>query len=148
MATTFHSKQPRLRVWYCYTKLNKIAKKREFAVLFENSWSVNSETWVNSRMIVAAMRYQTEMEAEDGKLSNRQFTKYSMFIDEKPYYSEICRVLEFNSKAEHKNVDPETLEKISLLCAKKFKEYNRMFPAPEQIKRKRKNTSQLELDFN
>ena len=99
-------------------------------------------------MIVAAMRYQTEMEAEDGKLSNRQFTKFSMFIDEKPYYSEISRVLDFNSKAEHKNVDPETLEKISLLCAEKFKEYNRMFPAAEQIKRKRKNTSQLELDFN
>ena len=142
---TVKTSTERLRVFYAFNKVNKIAKKRELSVVFENSWSYKSEEWIKKRMILCATRFQTEAEMEDGKQCNRQFTCFRMFIDDKPFFSDINRVLDFNKQADSKNVDMITLQEIYDKCLEKFKEYNRMFPAPK--KSKTKEQYQLTFDF-
>jgi len=128
-----------LLVYYGFTKINKVAKKRELAIVFENEYGWKNEKWVSRKMIVAATRRQTIKESEDGKSSNRMLTKYSIFIDDKPFNSDISRVLEFNKLADSNNVQEDILNDIYQKCCEKFQEYNRLYPS------KIKRSNQIEL---
>jgi len=102
-----------MKVYYGFTKLTKKAvRKKELAVFYEDYFSIKNDAWIERRMTVVHTRIQTPGEKEDGKQSNRMFTKYSSFIDEKPFYGDIDRVLLNNYNADINNVEKEELEEI------------------------------------
>jgi hypothetical protein len=128
-----------LCVYYSFTKLNKICKKRELAIYFENAWSSNPDEWISRRAVIAFKRKQTEKEIEDGKIYTRNFAKYSIFIDDKPFNGNIKKVLDLNKQADSKNVNEKILNEIYEACLKTFKE---IYPKKYDCK-----FLQLELDL-
>lgn len=95
----------KLKVFYGYAKLTKkVMKKAQLVVYFENEYSSDSEKWINRRMFVVYSRYQTEDEMKDAEGINRRYTMYGYFIDDKPFYGDIEKVLEKNMLADSKNV--------------------------------------------
>lgn len=95
------SKTNKLRVWYGYSKLTpKVVRKPELAIWFENSYMYQNTEWIEKRMTVVYVRYQTREEQEGATGNNRLFTKYGYFINEKPFYGNIELVLEKNYLAD------------------------------------------------
>ena len=110
-----------LKVYYGYSKLTaKAITKRELAVYFENAESWKNDSWVAKRMHIVYTRTQTDEEAKDGSTSNRNFTKWSLFIDDKAYKGDIDKVLQVNYDADINNVSIEELETIREALKKAF----------------------------
>ena len=73
------SKKKRLKVFYGWSKINKIQKREAIAIAFENSEGAG---WENSRsgksirktMTICYERYQTDEEMKDADFHNRVFT--------------------------------------------------------------------------
>lgn len=115
-----------LRVWYGFSRITKKAvKKRELAIYFENCYNLRSEAWVERRMHIAAVRKQSMAEAKDGIENTRSFTKYSIFLDSKPFNGDIHAALQYNYDADSNNVTPSERKKIrgKLLETYKMLEY-------------------------
>ena len=78
----------RLKVFYGWSKINKIQKREAIAIAFENSEGAG---WENSRsgksirktMTICYERYQTDEEMKDAEFHNRVFTVYNVFLDDK-----------------------------------------------------------------
>lgn len=99
-----------LKVWYGYARLTKkIVKKKQLVIFYENDNHnrEKNEAWVRQKINVIYERFQTEKEKQDALSSNRTFTKYGYFIDNKPYSGNIDLVLEQNFKVESNNVSLE-----------------------------------------
>lgn len=130
-----------LKVFYGIGKINKIQKKAEIAVFFENG---NNNPDKNIRMLsrwikVVYVRNQTDEEMEDAEFKDRMFTKYNYFIDEKPFYGDVEKALLQNFHADSNHVPEKTREEIRDKLRKEFYAfYNR-----KPIKRE-----QLELEFS
>jgi len=128
----------KLRVWYGFAKLTKKAvRKHELAIYFENAESFKNETWIEQKIHVIHVRYQTESEAADRK-ANRMFTKYGYFIDEKPFNGDIERALDQNYKADSNHVSEDERQDIRQKLRKAYFTVYEVKP---------KTVSQLEL-FN
>ena len=115
-----------MKVYYGFSKLTpKVMRKPELAIYFENSSHNPSknEEWIRKHMNLVFTREQTSDEKLDAQNSNRMFTKYSYFINEKPFYGDIEAVLQENFKADENNVSTETR---TLIMEKLRKEYNRL----------------------
>lgn len=112
-----------LRVWYGYAKLTKkTIKKHQLVIFFENS-NYNKEKnlkWINQKIHIIYTRFQNEGEASDAQHSNRMFTKYGYFIDEKPFFGNIEKVLNQNFLADLNNVSEEERTKIKDLLRKAY----------------------------
>lgn len=75
----------RLKVYYGWSKLGKVRKKRSLCIMFENDLSCRKERGMrvlNTMMNSVIERYQDVEEAKEGRLQNRIFTKYELFLDE------------------------------------------------------------------
>ena len=77
-----------LKVYYGWSKLNKVQKKEAIAVFFENEAGAGSETSRSYKTMaklvdVVAERHQTEKETEDTLHSNRVFSVYYIFLEDK-----------------------------------------------------------------
>jgi len=118
-------------VYYGYSKLTKkVILKRELAIYFENSDCnpVKNEEWIKRRMTIIYTRRQSEEEVKDSNIVNRSFTKYSFFIDDKPYYGDIEKVLSVNFKADRNHV----CEKERLIIKDLLREgYYRCYNVPK-----------------
>lgn len=118
-----------LRVFYGFAKLtSKVVRKAELAVFFENDNhnARRNEEFIRKILHVVYIRNQTPGEAADAKGSNRMFTKYSYFIDEKPWRGDIDRALRQNFLADENNVSLQEREEIrEKLRAEYFKVYGR-----------------------
>lgn len=106
--------QKALKVYYGIGKINKIQKKLEIAIYFENG---NNNSEKNIRMLerwmnIVFVRNQTDSEMEDAPFSNRMFTKYSYFVDEKPWNGNIEKVLLQNFNADSNHVIPKIRDEI------------------------------------
>ena len=102
-----------LRVFYGYTKINKIMKKRSLMIAFENeNRGERNETSVKSWMQIVYTRNQSEREMQGAKGIIRMFTVWYIFIDKPPYNGDIYKVLEENFQADSKNVSEEERIKI------------------------------------
>ena len=115
-----------MKVYYGFSKLTpKVMRKPELAIYFENSSHNPSknEEWIRKHMNLVFTREQTSDEKLDAQNSNRMFTKYSYFINEKPFYGDIEAVLQENFKADENNLNTETR---TLIMEKLRKEYNRL----------------------
>lgn len=75
----------KLKVYYGWSKINAVRKKRSLSVMFENDLSCRRDR--GQRVLSATqdtvfVRYQDEEEMTDAKAQNRIFTGYDLFLDE------------------------------------------------------------------
>lgn len=103
-----------LKVYYGIGKLNKVQKKAEIAVFYENG---NNNPEKNLRMLerwikIVYVRNQTDEEMEDAAFQDRMFIKYNYFIDEKPWNGNLEKALLHNFNAERNHVSQKTREEI------------------------------------
>ncbi len=112
------SKSPsRLKVYYGFSKINKIQKKEAIQVTFENEQGAGSEGSRSGKtlrkiMNIVTERYQTEQEAADAVNCNRMFTSYYVFMDDKKIGGSLEKALQANSNADKNNVSEADRKKI------------------------------------
>lgn len=100
-----------LKVFYGWSRMNKIRKKRAISVIFENCQGARNrgEQLLKRMQDTCYVRKQTVGEAADGGYKNRIFTEYSLFIDEKPFNGDLESVLQCNYESDQNNVSPDEL---------------------------------------
>ena len=78
----------KLKVYYGWSRIGNVRKKRALSVMFENDAqgcrSDRGQRCLRTIQDTIFERYQTNEEEKEGKLQNRIFTEYCMFLDEKP----------------------------------------------------------------
>lgn len=137
-----HAKR-RLKVYYGWSKINKIQKREAIAVAFENEEGAG---WENSRsgkslrktMTVCYERYQTEKEMSDAAAYNRVFTVYYVFLDDKAVKGILSRALQINSESDKNHVTSSERKLISEALERSFMASHIGYKEP---------TRQLELQF-
>lgn len=124
--------QTRLRVYYGWSKINKIQKREAIAVVFENEENAG---WQNSRsgkslrkrMDVCYERSQTEKEMLDAGGCNRVFTVYNIFLDDPKIKGSLEQALCINSMADQNHINEKTrteiAEKLRAAYYKKHPDY-------------------------
>ena len=117
-----HKKTPqtvkRLKVFYGWSKINKIQKREAIAVAFENEELAGDENRRSGKslrktMTVCYERYQTEEEMRDAPFQNRVFTVYNVFMDDKSIGGSLKKALADNASKDKKHVTKEEQMKIS-----------------------------------
>lgn len=95
-----------LRVFYGWSRVNKIRKKEAISVIFENDRGRDERTmkFINKMMNVVYVREQTDGEKIGVESAIRMFTEYSVFIDDKKFKGSLQMALLFNSEADKNNV--------------------------------------------
>lgn len=130
-----------LKVYYGISKLNKVQKKPEIAILYENG---NNNQEKNLRMVerwikVVHTRAQTQEEMKDAEGKARMFTKYGYFVDEKPWYGNLEKALRQNFDIECNHVSKREREEIREKLRNAFFSFYNRKPFKGQL--------ELELDF-
>lgn len=132
----------KLKVYYGWSRIGNVRKKRALSVMFENDAqgcrSDRGQRCLRTIQDTVIERYQTDEEMADGKRQNRIFTEYSLFIDEKPINGSLERCLLINREADKNNVSKDMSEKIAEVLRKAFMLDNPGYKEP---------SSQLELKF-
>lgn len=132
----------KLKVYYGWSRIGNVRKKRALSVMFENDAqgcrSDRGKRCLRTIQDTVIERYQTDEEMADGKRQNRIFTEYSLFIDEKPINGSLERCLLINREADKNNVSKAMSERIFEALRKAFLFSNPGYKEPY---------SQLELKF-
>ena len=117
-----HKKAPqtvkRLKVFYGWSKINKIQKREAIAVAFENEELAGDENRRSGKslrktMTVCYERYQTEEELRDAPFHNRVFTVYNVCMDDKSIGGSLKKALADNASKDRNHVTSEEQKKIS-----------------------------------
>ena len=112
----------KLKVYYGFTKLNKVMTKRELAIYFENA-NNNPEKnlrYVSRCMDIVYTRDQSQDEEDDKPLpAFKMFHKFGYLIDSKAWTGDIDAILHNNFEADKNNI---TLEE-RVIIKDKLKEY-------------------------
>ena len=117
-----HKKTPqtvkRLKVFYGWSKINKIQKREAIAVAFENEELAGDECRRSGKslrktMTICHERFQTEAEMSDAPFKNRVFTTYYVFMDDKAVKGSLERALKINSESDKNHVGIEERKRIS-----------------------------------
>lgn len=123
-----------LRVFYGWAKINKIRKKEAISVIFENDGGFEkNEKKVKLYQNTVYTRFQTKKEMEDAEMSNRTFSEYSIFLDDKQIKGSLKKALEVNFLADKKNVAKEVREVIRRLLEKDFLLNHRNYKEPRSF---------------
>ena len=123
-----------LRVFYGWAKINKIRKKEAISVIFENDGGFEkNEKKVKLYQNTVYTRFQTKKEIEDAEMSNRTFSEYSIFLDDKQIKGSLKKALEVNFLADKKNVPNEVREEIRRLLEKDFLLNHRNYKEPRSF---------------
>ena len=135
--------QPRLKVYYGWSRLNKVQKKEAIAVFFENEAGAGSETKRSYKTMqrlvdVVAERYQTKKEMQDAALSNRVFTVYLIFLKDKAVKGSLEQALRINSDADRFQVSEKERKEIADKLRQHYLDTHPGYKEPER---------QLELEF-
>lgn len=132
----------KLKVYYGWSRIGNVRKKRALSVMFENDAqgcrSDRGQRCLRTIQDTVIERYQTDEEMADGKRQNRIFTEYSLFLDEKPINGSLKKCLLINSEADKNNVSKAMSEKIAEALRRAFMLANPGYKEP---------SSQLELKF-
>lgn len=132
----------KLKVYYGWSRIGNIRKKRALSIMFENEIlgcrSDRGQRCLRTIQDTVIERYQTDEEEKEGKLQNRIFTEYSLFLDEKPINGSLERCLLINSEANKNHVSKAMCDKISEALRKAFMLANPGYKEPD---------SQFELKF-
>lgn len=124
-----------LKVYYGWSRIGNVRKKRALSVMFENEMqgcrSDRGQRCLRTIQDTVIERYQTDEEMADGKRQNRIFTEYSLFLDEKPINGSLEKCLLINYEADRNHVTKamrdricEALRKAFLLANPGYKEPN------------------------
>lgn len=136
-----HPRKPqsskRLKVFYGWSKLNKVQKKEGIAVFFENEQGAGSETSRSYKTMaklldVVAEREQTEKEMEDASFNNRVFSVYYVFMEDKAVKGSLERALELNSQADSNHVPAEVRKEIADKLRKRYLERHPDYKEPDK----------------
>ena len=128
------------RVFYGWAKINKIRKKEAISVIFENDGGFEkNDKKVKLYQNTVYTRLQTEDELKDAEQSNRTFTEYSIYLDDKQIKGSLKRALEVNFLADKNNVSEDIREEIRSLLEKDFLLNHRGYKEP--------NIFQTSIDF-
>lgn len=102
----------RLRVYYGWAKLGKVRKREAISVIYENEVQREDkvEKSINRYQNTCFVREQTEKEKLDAVNSNRVFTEFSIFLDDKQIKGSVEAAIKANNDADRKNV-PEAVRK-------------------------------------
>lgn len=123
-----------LRAFYGWAKINKIRKKEAISVIFENDGGFEkNEKKVKLYQNTVYTRFQTKKEMEDAEMSNRTFSEYSIFLDDKQIKGSLKKALEVNFLADKKNVAKEVREEIRRLLEKDFLLNHRNYKEPRSF---------------
>ena len=129
-----------LRVFYGWAKINKIRKKEAISVIFENDAGFEkNDKKVKLYQNTVYTRFQTKDELKDAEHSNRTFTEYSIYLDDKQIKGSLKRALEVNFLADKNNVSEDVREEIRSLLEKDFLLNHRGYKEP--------NIFQTSIDF-
>ena len=106
-----------LPVYYGRAKLNKIAKREALTVIFLNGYAgprigKDGHDGVTRFIEICAMRYQTEDEVKDAEFSNRIYSVYNIFMDDKAIKGSLDAALRANYEADSKNVSEKERKSI------------------------------------
>lgn len=123
-----------LRVFYGWSKVNKIRKKEAISVIFENDRQDEERTLktVGKFQNTVYTRKQTDEEKMDAKFSNRMFTEYSIFMDDKRIKGSLEMALQINRIADHNNVSKKVLDEIMIELRDAFLMTHRGYKEPER----------------
>lgn len=110
-------KHPRLKVFYGFSKINKIQKHEAIQITFENEQGAGSDTsrsgkQLRKQMDIVTERWQTEQESSDASMYNRVFTTYYIFLDDKKIGGSLKRALLINSEADKNHVSKSDRKEI------------------------------------
>ena len=144
-----HGHQPkndtlkRLKVFYGFSKINKIQKREAIAVFFENEVGAGSETQRSHKtlkklMNVVCERWQTPEEISDAEMYNRVFTAYYTFLDDKEIGGSLEKALTSNFLADKNHVSEKVRKEIKEKLKIWFLAHHPDYKEPY---------SQLELNF-
>lgn len=132
----------KLKVYYGWSRIGNVRKKRALSVMFENEMqgcrSERGQRCLRTIQDTVIERYQTDEDEKEGRKQNRIFTEYSLLLDEKPMNGSLERCLLVNSEADRNNVSKAMRERISEALRKAFLFANPGYKEP---------SSQLELKF-
>lgn len=131
-----------MKVYYGWTRKNKISKRDALTVIFINEKTpprINKDgkDGVTQKMYVAYEREQTKNEEQDSRLSNRIYTVFYIFMDDKKINNSLTKALQENYDADKNNVSKEEREMIRQALKDKYLHLNPHY--------KEKNYLQLEL---
>lgn len=114
----------KLKVYYGWSKIGNVRKKRSLSVMFENDAqgcrSERGQRCLKTIQDTVFERFQDEEEEKQGKLQNRIFTEYSLFLDEKPINGSLEKILQINSEADKNHVSKAMRDKIMEALHKAF----------------------------
>lgn len=132
----------KLKVYYGWSKIGNVRKKRSLSVMFENDAqgcrSDRGMRVLSTMQNTVIERYQSDGEMADGKRQNRIFTEYSLFLDEKPINGSLEKILQINNEADKNHVSKAMRERISEALRNAFMLANPGYKEPN---------GQLELKF-
>lgn len=121
-----------LRVFYGWSKINKIRKKEAISVIFENDRMNEEKTLraVGKYQETVYIRQQTDGEKSDAEHSNRMFTEYSVFMDDKRIKGSLETALQINKNADRNNVSKKVLDEIAAKLREAFLIAHRDYKEP------------------
>ena len=130
----------RLRVFYGWSKVNKIRKKEAISVVFENDSQKEERTmkFINRMMDVVYVRDQNEDENKGVEDAVRMFTEYPVFLSEKRFHGSLELALRWNYEADRNNVTEEEREVIRKKLRESYLSIHPQYKEP---------VVQLEIEF-
>lgn len=119
-------KMEHLKVYYGFSKINKIQKREAIQIVFENEKGAGNDTSRSGKtlrklMDIVTERFQTEQEATDASKNTRVFTSYYIFLDDKKIGGSLKRALQVNSDADKNNVSEKMRMSIMEKLERAFK---------------------------
>ena len=115
-----------LRVFYGWTKTNKVRKVEAISVIFENR-AQNEEKvqrFLTRMQHTVYVRQQTEQEQRDAECQNRMFTEYSIRMDDKQVKGDLEKALQVNFEADQKQIPEDERNTIRKELRKHYKLYH------------------------
>lgn len=122
MITSKDVKKRTLRVFYGWVKVGKIRKREAISIIFENDERPEKKQMraISKFQNTVFVRKQTEKEKLDAEHSNRVFTEYSIFLDDKAIKGSLQKALKVNNDADRNNVSKTVRKQIEDSLRKAF----------------------------
>lgn len=131
MSTEINSPLSNLVVYYGFARLTKkIVRKRSIIVQYANTklhQNERNQKFIKQKMHIVYQRFQTEEEATDAPFSNRSWTKWEYYVDDKRWRGNLDAILDHNFTAEENHVTLEERKEIRNTLLKNFQSFYKQY---------------------
>lgn len=127
-----------MKVYYGWQRKNKIAKRDALCVYYLNVEKTptrinkDGKDGVTQKIHVCYERRQTTGEVADAKLSNRIYTVFYIFLDDKKINNSLDKALDVNYAADSNNVSKAERERIKDALKQGFYKLYPKYVEPKQ----------------